>query len=145
MSIILCISKFQDDFFDKKFLLLIDCKIAKDVLQKDVNNLVQNKYLPVGKQFYLLLFSTLNSSKENNSLPDFPTREFLQGRSDKTPFMQVFTMNKKYEGNGIQTNDDNKIVPTKNSFQSLANFPNLPYKTVVTKPPTKPSRDNYFL
>ena len=50
---------------------------------------------------------------ENNSLPDFPTREFLQGRSDKTPFMQVFTMNKKYKGKGIQTNDDYKIVPTK--------------------------------
>ena len=82
---------------------------------------------------------------ENNSLSDFLTREFLQGRSDKTPFMHVFTMSKKYNGKDTQTNDDYKIVPTKHSFQSLANFPPLPYKTVLTKPPTKPSRDNYFL
>jgi len=54
-------------------------------------------------------------------------------------------MSKKNKGEGIQKNDDYKIVPTKNSFQSLANFPPLPYKTVVTKPPTKPSIDNYFL
>ena len=51
-------------------------------------------------------------------------------------------MSKKDKGKGIKMNDDYKIVPTKNSFQSLANFPNLPYKTVVTKPPAKPSRDN---
>ena len=82
---------------------------------------------------------------ENNSLSDFLTREFFKGRSDKTPFMHVFTMSKKYKGKDTQTNDDYKIVPTKNSFQSLANFPPLPYKTVVTKPPTKPSRDNYFV
>ena len=54
-------------------------------------------------------------------------------------------MRKKDKGKGIQKNDDYKIVPTKNSFQPLANFPPLPYKTVVTKPPTKPSNDNYFL
>ena len=82
---------------------------------------------------------------ENNYFSDFLTREFLQGRSDKTPFMLVFTMSKKDKGKGIQMNDDYKIVPTKNSFQSLASFPHLRYKTVVTKPPAKPSRHNYFL
>jgi len=32
LSIVLCISKFQDDLFLKKFLLRIDCKSAKEVL-----------------------------------------------------------------------------------------------------------------
>ena len=54
-------------------------------------------------------------------------------------------MSRKDQDKGIQKDDDYKIVPTKNSFQSLANFPPLPYKTVVTKPLTKPSQDNYFL
>jgi len=40
LAIVLCISKFQDDLFIKKFLLRIDCKSAKEVLQKDVQNLV---------------------------------------------------------------------------------------------------------
>ena len=54
-------------------------------------------------------------------------------------------MSRKDQDKGIQKNDDYKIFPTKNSFQSLANFLPLPYKTTVTKPPTKPSQDNYFL
>ena len=54
-------------------------------------------------------------------------------------------MSKKDKGKGIQMDDDYKIVRTKNSFQSLAKFPPLPYKTIVTKAPTKPSRDNYIL
>jgi len=40
LAIVLCISKFQDDLFVKKFLLRIDSKSAKEVLQKDVQNLV---------------------------------------------------------------------------------------------------------
>jgi len=40
LAIVLCISKFQDDLFIKNFLLRIDCKSAKEVLQKDVQNLV---------------------------------------------------------------------------------------------------------
>ena len=39
----LCISKFQDDLFMKKFLLRIDCKSAKEVLQKDVQNSVSKQ------------------------------------------------------------------------------------------------------
>jgi len=34
LSIVLCISKFQDDLFFKKFLLRIDCKSANEVLQR---------------------------------------------------------------------------------------------------------------
>ena len=40
LSIVLCIFKFEDDLFHKKFLLRIDCKSAKEILQKDVKNLV---------------------------------------------------------------------------------------------------------
>ena len=40
LSIVLCISKFQRDLINKKFLLKLDCKAAKDILQKDVKNLV---------------------------------------------------------------------------------------------------------
>ena len=35
-----CISKFLSDFINKKFLLKIDCKATKDILQKDVKILV---------------------------------------------------------------------------------------------------------
>ena len=34
LSIVLCISKFLDDLYNKKFLLRIDCKLAKEILQK---------------------------------------------------------------------------------------------------------------
>lgn len=40
VSIVLCITKFQDDLFSKTFLLKTDCKAAQSVLQKDVKNLV---------------------------------------------------------------------------------------------------------
>ena len=43
LAIVLCISKFQDDLYFKNFLLRIDCKSAKEVLQKDVQNLVSKQ------------------------------------------------------------------------------------------------------
>ena len=46
LAIVLCIFKFQDDLFLKKFLLRIDCKSAKEVLQKDVKNLVSKQIFP---------------------------------------------------------------------------------------------------
>src|SRR5262249_19281304 len=39
LSIVLCITKFQSDLLNQKFLLRIDCKSAKEVLQKDVQNI----------------------------------------------------------------------------------------------------------
>jgi hypothetical protein len=39
LSIVLCITKFQSDLLNQKFLLHVDCKSAKEVLQKDVQNL----------------------------------------------------------------------------------------------------------
>ena len=39
LSIVLYISKFQDDILNQEFLLSVDCKSAKSVLQKDVKNI----------------------------------------------------------------------------------------------------------
>jgi hypothetical protein len=35
--------KFQDDLINKRFLIRCDCKAAKDVLLKDVKNLVSKQ------------------------------------------------------------------------------------------------------
>jgi hypothetical protein len=43
LSIVLCISKFQDDLLNKKILVRVDCKSAKDVLFKDVENLASKQ------------------------------------------------------------------------------------------------------
>ena len=92
---VLSISKFQSDLINKKFLLKIDCKAAKDILQKDVKILVskqifarwqallsnfdfeiefikgelknwfQNKFLQDGKLYFQTLILKLNLSKES--------------------------------------------------------------------------------
>ena len=43
LAIVLCIQKFQSNVFNKKFLLRVDCKSVKEILQKDVQNLVSKK------------------------------------------------------------------------------------------------------
>lgn len=40
LSIVKCISKFQEDVLNQEFLLRNDCKAIKEVLEKDVKNLV---------------------------------------------------------------------------------------------------------
>ena len=80
LSIVKCISKFQDDLLNQSFLLRIDYSVAKNILQKDVKNLVS-------KQIFARWQSELSSfdfsieyiKEEQNSLPDFLTCEFLQG------------------------------------------------------------------
>ena len=70
--------KFQSDLINKKFLLKIHCKAAKDILQKDVKNLVS-------KQIFVRWKALLSNfdfeiefiERELNSLPNFFTREFL--------------------------------------------------------------------
>ena len=76
--------KFQDDLFNKSFLLRIDCKSAKEVLEKDAKNMVS-------KQFFARWHAILSNfdfqisyiKGEHNSLPDYLTREFLKGRVEK--------------------------------------------------------------
>ena len=75
---VLCISKFQSDLINKKFLLKIDCKAAKDILQKDVKNLVSKQILPRWQTLLSNFDFEIEFIKEElNSLPDFLTREFL--------------------------------------------------------------------
>ena len=64
LAIVLCVSKFQDDLFIKKFLLRIDCKSAKKFYKKMFKIWFQNKSLLDGKPFYLLLILKLNLLKE---------------------------------------------------------------------------------
>ena len=80
LSIIKCISKFQDDLLNQKFLLRIDCSSAKSIIEKDVKNLV-SKQIFAGWQAQLSVFEfDIQYIKgENNSLADYLTREFLQG------------------------------------------------------------------
>ena len=60
---------------------MIDCKAAKSVLEKDVKNLV-SKHIFARWQALLSNFDfEIEFIKgENNSLPDFLSREFLQGK-----------------------------------------------------------------
>jgi len=79
LSIVLCLQKFQDDLFNKKFLIRTDCKAAPSVLTKDVQNLV-SKHIFARWQALLSCFDfeIEHIKGERNSLPDFLTREFLQ-------------------------------------------------------------------
>jgi len=89
LSIVLCISKFQDNLYLKKFLLRIDCKSAKEVLQKDVQNLVSKQIFARWQGILSAFDFEIEFIKGSaNSLPDFLTREFLQGKSDTNLSLQ---------------------------------------------------------
>jgi hypothetical protein len=77
LSIVKCISKFQDDLLNQSFLLRVDCSAAKDILKKDVKNLV-SKQIFARWQSELSMFEFEYIKGEYNYLPDFLTREFLQ-------------------------------------------------------------------
>ena len=56
----------------------------------------------------------------------------------------------KDKGKGIRRAEDYQLdvpvqIPTHNQFHTLANFPPLPSKTVVSKPPSKPTIDNSYV
>ena len=81
LSIILCVSKFQNDLFNQKFLIRVDCKNAKEVLQKDVQNLVSKQSFAKRQAILSVFDFDIEYIKgETNSIPDFLTCEFLQGR-----------------------------------------------------------------
>ena len=83
LSIVLCISKFQDDLLNQEFLLRVDCLSAKSVLQKDVKN-ISSKHIFARWQAILSNFDfQIEYIKgENNSIPYFLTHEFLQDSQD---------------------------------------------------------------
>jgi len=86
LAIVLCISKFQDDLFIKNFLLRIDCKSAKEVLQKAVQNLVSKQIFARWQAISSAFALTLNLSKEKAIL----FLIFLQENSCKERVTQTF-------------------------------------------------------
>ena len=81
LAIILCIQKFQSDVFNKKILLRVDCKSAKEILQKDVQNLVSKQIFARWQAIlYVFDFEIEFIKGSSNVLPDFFSREFLQGK-----------------------------------------------------------------
>ena len=81
LSIILCVSKFQNDLFNQKFLIQVDCKSAKEVLQKDVQNLVSKQSFARWQAVLSVFDFDIEYIKgETNLITNFLTREFLQGR-----------------------------------------------------------------
>ena len=58
--------------------------------------------------------------------------------------------NRKDKDKGIRRAKDYQLeVPmqlsTYNQFQTLSQFPPLPYKSIIAKPPTKPTIDNAYV
>ena len=58
--------------------------------------------------------------------------------------------NRKDKGKGIRKAEDYQLkvplqIPTQDQFQTHAQFPLLPYKFIVAKPPTKPTIDNAYV
>ena len=79
LSIVLCISKFQSDLLSQNFLIRINCKSAKHVLEKDVQNIASKQSFAR----WQAILSVFNFDIEfiegtQNSIPDFLTCEFLQ-------------------------------------------------------------------
>ena len=82
LSIVQCISKFQDDLLNKKFLLRIDCQFAKFILEKDVQNIASKQIFARWQAILSIFDFDIEYLKgSNNSLPDFLTREFLTTNS----------------------------------------------------------------
>ena len=81
LSILLCVKKFEDDLYMKPFLLRVDCKSPKPILENDVKNIISKQ---IFARWQALLsnfdFQIEFIKGENNSLSDFLSREFLQGK-----------------------------------------------------------------
>ena len=82
LSIVLCISKFQSDLLNQKFLIRVDSKSAKHILEKDVKN-IASKQVFARWQAILSIFDFEIEFIEGsqNSIPDFLTSEFLRNQN----------------------------------------------------------------
>ena len=68
-------------FLIKKFLLRVDCKSAKEILQKDVKNLVSKQIFARWQAILSVFDFEIEFMKgSSNVLLDFLSREFLQGK-----------------------------------------------------------------
>ena len=78
----LCISKFQSDLLNQPFLFRIDCQAAKNVLQKDVKYIASKQIFARWQTILSVFDFDIQFIKgSNNSLPDYLTKEFLQGKN----------------------------------------------------------------
>ncbi|XLU77894.1 hypothetical protein S245_001315, partial [Arachis hypogaea] len=71
LAIVLCITKFQSDLLNQNFLVRVDCKSAKEVLQKDVKNLASKQIFAStsrATQTLSLTFSHVNICRELNKI-----------------------------------------------------------------------------
>lgn len=93
LSIVLCITKFYDDLFNKKLLVRTDCNVVLSVLQKDVKNL-NSKHIFARWQALLSCFEfdIVHIKGENNPLPDFHTKELLQGLNERKKHFRRINM-----------------------------------------------------
>lgn len=83
LSIVLCIQKFESDLLNQKFLLRVDCKSAKDIIEKDVKNIASKQIFARWQGILSVFDFDIEFIKgSQNSLPDFLTREFLQGQHE---------------------------------------------------------------
>lgn len=82
LAIVLCISKFQSDLLNQEFLLRIDCQAAKNIIFKDVQNIASKQIFARWQAILSVFdFKITYIKGTDNSIPDFLTREFLQGDS----------------------------------------------------------------
>ena len=80
LSIVLCVSKFQSDLLNQPFLIRVDCKSAKTILEKDVKNIASKQIFARWQAILSVFDFEIEFIKgQNNSPPDFLSREFLQG------------------------------------------------------------------
>ena len=78
LSIVLCIDKFQTDLLNQKFLIRFDCKFAKYVLEKDVENIASKHIFARWQSILSIFYFEIEYIKRSqNSIPDLLTREFL--------------------------------------------------------------------
>ena len=81
----LCISKFQSDLLNQKFLLRINCKNTNYVIGKDVENIVSKhifaQWQAILSVFFYFDIEYIKSSQ--NAIPNFLTHEFLQCQNGK--------------------------------------------------------------
>ncbi|RDX95104.1 hypothetical protein CR513_22420, partial [Mucuna pruriens] len=79
LSIVLCVQKFQNDIFNKRFLIRTNCKVAPTVLTNDVQNLVS-------KHIFARWQALLTYKRRKKLSTRFPNQRFFTGfqMSEKT-------------------------------------------------------------
>jgi len=104
-ALIFIIFKFQNDLFIKRFLSHVNLKSSKEILQKDIQNLVSKQIFARWQAISFAFDFDIEFIKGKNSLPDFRIGKFLQGKSDTNISMQEdmsSSKNKKNKGKAIQ-------------------------------------------